>query len=104
MTAEGVYQAATILQALLLQVYHRILSVLVMCRMEELAVRVELVSALWVSAKSGGSLPQCVDGLSITDCGQGETASCQCIMTDGLGVGLKKNKRHVVQGLVRADT
>lgn len=66
---EGVYQAATILQALPLQVYHPILSVLVMCRMEELAAKVELVSALWVSAKSGESLPQCVDVLSITDCG-----------------------------------
>lgn len=77
--AEGVYQAATILQALRLQVYHRMLSVLVMCRMEELAAKVELVSALWVSAKSGGLLPQCVDVLSITDCGQGETASCQCL-------------------------
>lgn len=38
------------------------------------------MAALWVSEKSGGSLPQCVDVLGITDCGQGETASCQRLL------------------------
>lgn len=99
-----------------------------MCRVEELAAEVELVSALWVSAKNGGSLPQCVGVLSITDCEQGEMASCQCllalplvstlqqessegratyIMIDGLGIDLENkqtNKCRVVQELARADT